>query len=84
MQGWFVVDPIGPGNRENCDAVRNRIGGSDKCVAFVRASQSPVYYWDGPDPLFKKYSGMPISSFMKEMDVTAASLGYAASSSITK
>jgi hypothetical protein len=48
-----------------------------KCNAFLNASEAPVETLYRQDPLVKKYDGMPISSFLKEVQSAADSVGYA-------
>jgi hypothetical protein len=56
----------------------------EKCNAFLENGQFSVSVPYRLDPLFKKYNGMPLSNFLKEVQATADSLGYAASSAVTK
>jgi hypothetical protein len=51
---------------------------AEACRARVEASQIPISAQYRPDPLYKTYDGMSVSSFLQEVDSVARSLGYAA------
>jgi hypothetical protein len=55
-----------------------------ECSAFLEASDIPVVDLYVRDPLSKEYDGMPISSFLQEVQATADSLGYATQANATK
>jgi hypothetical protein len=83
MQGMYDVNPVGPrypgpGFVKNCEGYRTSGDIRKGCVAFLKSSQTPVGIRYPADPLAKKYSGMPISKFMQEVESVADSLGYSA------
>lgn len=51
-------------------------GGMAKCDAVLEASHVPVSVPYRLDPLKEKYDGMPVASFLKEVQAVADSLGY--------
>jgi hypothetical protein len=83
LQGLFIVAPVLP-NSEDQSCYGILAGSAEKCRAILETSQDPVSVRYLRDPLFKKYDKMPISSFLKEVQATADSLGYTPSSAITK
>jgi hypothetical protein len=84
IQGMFVIrfSPTLGGDSRYCNGVLD--GSVEKCNAFLENGQFSVSVPYRLDPLFKKYNGMPLSNFLKEVQATADSLGYAASSAVTK
>jgi hypothetical protein len=79
-QGMFQVQ-LGIQD-STCDGVPR--DGAEKCNAYLEASQIPVADLYVRDPLFKKYDGMPVSSFLQEIQATADSLGDATQANATK
>jgi hypothetical protein len=67
---------------KNCNGVLD--GSVGKCNAFLEASQDPISIPNRVDPLLEKYDEMPIAAFLKEVQATADSLGYATQANATK
>jgi hypothetical protein len=78
LQGVFSVAlPVLSEEGKNCRGLDIQHGGLEKCNSFLEASQNPVSVPYRRDPLLKKYDGMPIASFLQEVQSVADSLGYA-------
>jgi hypothetical protein len=79
LQGLFDLYPPSSQYRDadKCAGVGDRVA---KCNAWLNESKNPVHIPYRGDPLVKKYEGMPISTFLKEVQTTAESLGYVSQS----
>jgi hypothetical protein len=76
LQGAFSVALSVPSDEEmNCRGLDIQHGGLEKCNSFLEASENPVSVPYRRDPLLKKYDGMPIASFLQEVQSVADSLG---------
>jgi hypothetical protein len=75
LQGLFSLAQHPSEEVTNC---KSAIKGSiEPCIVSLEASQTPVSMRYRGDPLLKKYDSMPVASFLKEVQATADSLGYA-------
>ena len=81
MQGLFVLHSLDKYN-EACNG--NIYVPMERCKAEVDVSQEPVAIRYRKDPLKKKYEGMPASTFLKEVQSLANSLGYTTQDSKAK
>lgn len=66
-------------------------GNGPDCIASLEANQRPVFTGYRPasggltgDPILKKYGAISVSRFLKEVQATAESLGYATQANATK
>jgi len=83
LQGMYVLPvPLKSQDYKNCTGILR--GSVEKCNAFLEASQDPISIENRVDPLIKKYDKTPISEFLKEVQATADSLGYATQANATK
>jgi len=84
MQGLFIVhaNQVRSDFDTDCSAVLP--GGLERCIARLDASQETVKLQYGLDPLTKRYEGMPVPSFLKEVKSVADSLGYSGEVSAAK
>ncbi|MGB9235382.1 MAG: hypothetical protein WCC04_13285 [Terriglobales bacterium] len=78
-QGLFALqsDPGGAADRD-CSGIAP--ANTAKCNADLDSNQTPVSVTYRRDPLLKKYDGMPIANFLREVQFVADSLGYSADS----
>jgi hypothetical protein len=67
VQGLFEVDRPKPG--DDCYAVLP--GSGQRCSTALDSSQEPISVRYRLDPLKTKYDGMPVSSFLKEVQLLA-------------
>ena len=70
LQGFFKVDRPKPGD----DCYADLPGRGQRCSMALDSSQEPISVRYRLDPLKKKYDGMPVSSFLKEVQSVADSL----------
>ncbi|MGA2891028.1 MAG: hypothetical protein ABSE51_23655 [Terracidiphilus sp.] len=56
----------------------------NKCLAATEASENPISTGYLYDPLLAKYGAMPASEFLKQVQATADSLGYATQAEAAK
>lgn len=82
-QGMYGVR-FSPASKEymSCDGRGETAPGKQRifshCTESLAATQLPIIFGFDFDPLYKKYDGMPFSSFIEEVQSVADSLGYPA------
>ncbi|MGA7574573.1 MAG: hypothetical protein WCA97_11350 [Terriglobales bacterium] len=79
LQGFFSV--LHNKNGTECTGGPSRF---EKCLAVLDTIQEPISVQYRPDPLKKKYDGMPTSKFIKEVQSVADSLGYSGQANSAK
>jgi hypothetical protein len=76
VQGLFEISlPIHSNEFNDCFGFPP--GAVERCNAFLEWSQTPISVQYSRDPLFKKYNGVPVSTFLEEVQSVARSLAYA-------
>jgi hypothetical protein len=75
IQGMFDIriDPNAQ-IRRLCNGVLD--DSTDKCLEYLKTSLDKIYIPYRHDPLLKEYAGMSVSTFLKEVQSVANSLGY--------
>jgi hypothetical protein len=74
LQGMFPI-PLSPTSVEASRCNGALIGSMEWCDSFLETSQNPVVVPYVPDPLAKKYDGMPIADFLNVVRNLAADQG---------
>ena len=88
LQGMYALSNSETEGIHNCDfqtpAFFSTNSNAPGCIASLEANQRPVFTGYRPasggltgDPILKKYGAISVSSFLKEVQATADSLGYA-------
>lgn len=77
LQGMFPVQVgLHSDGGLDCDVFRG--GNAEKCIALLEENNGTISATYYTDELSKKYDGMRLSSFLKEVQSAADSLGYTA------
>ena len=96
LQGMYALSNSETEGIHNCDFQTPAFFSTDSgngpaCIASLEANQKPVFTGYRPasggltgDPILKRYGVISVSSFLKEVQATADSLGYATQANATK